>query len=330
MDSRELVERLCVLRRMERLQLVEFLRYLAEVERRRFYLEMAFSSMWAFCEQHLGLSHGETFRRTHAAALLARFPVVGDYLADGRLSLTTLVELRHVLDDGNLDSVLARAAGRTEDEVKRLVAALAPREAPADLLRRCPAVTPRSAGPALAAAAPPVSAGPALARPARVTLEPIAEDRHILRATVTDGFRADLEAVRDALSHEIPGGALGEVLHHCLRVTLAACAKRRRGAGRARAGAKAVATSRFIPAALRDAVWRRAEACCEFVAADGRRCGSTWQLEIDHCVAYARQPSATVDGLALKCRSHNQHHARQDFGDLAIDRAIAARQRGPD
>jgi 5-methylcytosine-specific restriction endonuclease McrA len=308
---------------------------------------MAFSSMWAFCEQHLGLTHGETFRRTNAAALLARFPVVGEYLADGRLSLTTLVELRKVLDEASLDGVLARAAGKSEDEVKRLVAALAPREAPADLLRRCPAaVSARpalappedgSARPALAAAQdvstrpalvpadPPVSARPALAPRTTVALDPIAEDRHLLRATVTDAFRADLEAVRAALSHQLPGGALGDVLHHCLRVTLAACEKRRRGAGRAAAG-ELVADSRYLPAALRDAVWRRDEGRCAFVADDGRRCGGTWQLEIHHLVPFARDATATLDGLALRCRAHNQQQARQDFGEAEVERAIAARQ----
>ena len=170
-----------------------------------------------------------------------------------------------------------------------------------------------------------VSARPALAARTTVALEPIAEDRHLLRATVTDAFRADLEAVRAALSHQLPGGALGDVLHHCLRVTLAACEKRRRGSGRAVAG-ELVADSRYLPAALRDAVWRRDEGRCAFVTADGRRCDSTWQLEIHHVVPFARAATATLDGLALRCRAHNQQQARQDFGEAEVERAIAARQ----
>jgi hypothetical protein len=38
------------------------------------------------------MTKASAFRRTTAARLLARFPVVADYLADGRLNLTTLVE----------------------------------------------------------------------------------------------------------------------------------------------------------------------------------------------------------------------------------------------
>src|SRR5215467_6515567 len=111
---------------------------MAEVDRRRLYLDMAFPSLFAFATDYLGYSKAAAFRRTTAARLLARFPVVADYLADGRLGLTTLVELRDVLVPERLDEILGRAAGRTEEEVKALVAALALRPAPPDRFRRLP------------------------------------------------------------------------------------------------------------------------------------------------------------------------------------------------
>jgi len=46
---------------------------------------------------------------------MARFPVIAEYLADGRLGLVTLVLLREVLDESNLRQILDRAAGRTEE-----------------------------------------------------------------------------------------------------------------------------------------------------------------------------------------------------------------------
>jgi len=134
-----LTARLYQLRGQERRLLVDLLWHLAEVDRRRLYLDMAFPSLFAFATGFLGYSKAAAFRRTTAARLVARFPIVADYLADGRLSLTTLVELRDVLAAERLGEILGRAAGRTEDEVKELVAALAPRPAPADLFRRLPA-----------------------------------------------------------------------------------------------------------------------------------------------------------------------------------------------
>src|SRR4051794_40686293 len=136
--SSELTSRLYELRRAERGLLVEFLVFLGEVERRRLHLELGFSSLFVFLQQHLGYSSSASYRRSTAARLVSRFPIVAEYLGDGRLNLTTLVELRDVLEDATLEDVLARAAGRSEDDVKRLVAALRPRPPVADALRRLP------------------------------------------------------------------------------------------------------------------------------------------------------------------------------------------------
>jgi len=207
-----LTARLHELRGQERRLLVDLLRHLAEVDRRRLHLELAFPSLFAFATGFLGYSKAAAFRRTTAARLLVRFPVVGDHLADGRLSLTTLVELRDVLVEERLHEILGRAAGRTEEEVKVLVAALAPRPAPADLFRRLPARAAADndagSGPEPPPASPPTAAAAAAPTRPAGKIEPIAEGLRILRVTVGADFARDLEAVRAALSHEIPHGNL--------------------------------------------------------------------------------------------------------------------------
>src|SRR5687767_13675540 len=137
-----LTTRLFEIRKHERSLLVELLGLLAELDRRRTVLALGYSSLFSFCTDRLGLTKASAFRRTTAARLLARFPVIAEYLADGRLNLTTLVELRDVLDEAHATQILDRAAGRTEDQVKELVAALRPQPAPPDLLRKLP--TPRN------------------------------------------------------------------------------------------------------------------------------------------------------------------------------------------
>src|SRR5262250_1748007 len=117
-----LTARLYSLRAQERTLLVEFLAYLGELDRRRLHLELGFPSTFAFCTDYLGLTKSSTFRRLTAARLLVQFPTVAEYLADGRLGLTTLVELRDVLCDETLAQTLDRAAGKTEEEVKALEA----------------------------------------------------------------------------------------------------------------------------------------------------------------------------------------------------------------
>jgi hypothetical protein len=107
-----------------------------------------------------------------------------------------------------LIAILDRAAGRNEDQVKELVAALRPRPAPTDLLRKlpdrrndcsgsgaelaaagtaqpapAPAPAPPGALPPPAAAPPPPPAAPRPATTPAASLQPIAPERHLLRVT---------------------------------------------------------------------------------------------------------------------------------------------------
>jgi 5-methylcytosine-specific restriction endonuclease McrA len=327
LSAGDLTSRLYHLRATERALLVEFLAYLGELDARKVYLELGFSSTFAFCTDHLGLSRSSAFRRTTAARLLARFPITAEYLADGRLGLTTLVDLRDVLGEDSARTILDRAAGRSEDEVKVLVAGLRPRPAPPDLLRRLPApATPAAPELPLAVPEAQVSSGaapqiraPEAERPLDRTakLEPISEDLRVLRMTVGKAFVEDLEAVRDALSHQIPDRRLETVIHACIRQTLNDHRRRRTGADKPRAKVgpqPAKPRGRYIAVEVRKQVWRRDEGRCAFVSSDGRRCGSTHQLEFHHVQPFAKGGPATASNLALRCKPHNGFHALKDFG----------------
>jgi 5-methylcytosine-specific restriction endonuclease McrA len=378
-----LTTRLLEIRTHERSLLVELLGLLAELDRRRTVLALGFSSLFSFCTDRLGLTKASAFRRTTAARLLARFPVIAEYLADGRLNLTTLVELRDVLDEAHATDILDRAAGRTEDQVKQLVAALRPQPAPPDLLRKLPdprnhssgsgpeptpgstaqpakellvppssvqppkellfppsAAQPAQGLPIPASSLPPAPAVPpaASAQPARApappsagpaaTLQPIAPERHVLRVTVGATFVADLEAVRQALSHKLPGAGLEELLHECLRITLARSEGRRRGSGKKTSAKSPPPGSRYIPAAVRHEVWTRDDSQCAFVGSTGQRCTSRYQLELHHVDPFARGGLPTTANLTLRCRAHNRHEAEQDFGREHIALKSAARHVG--
>ena len=330
--------RLLEIGRHERGLLVETLDHLAELDRRNAALTMGFSSLFAFCTDFLGYSNGSAFRRTKAARLLARFPIVREYLADGRLTLSKLVELREVLDEAHVVEIVDRAVGLTEDQVKVLVAELRPKAPPPDHLRKLP--TPRNNGSGSGlkldftpgATAAPVPAGtsapplpappPPPAVPARV--EPIAPDRHVLRVTVGDAFVADLKAVRHALSHKFPAGGLEEILHECIRGTLAKIERRRRGAARKKTDAKPPAPGgHYVAAPVRGEVWDRDDGRCTFVGTTGRRCSSPYQVENHHMDPSAKGGRSTAGNVTLFCRRHNALAAEQDFGKQHMTGKIA-------
>src|SRR4051794_33907043 len=113
-DAAAMNDRLVVLLGKERLAQVDFLVALAHFAERRLYLDLGFATLWEYCIRALHLREGATFLRTHAVGMLRRFPTVEEHLRDGRLCLSTLVELESILDERNLSEVLAREAWRTK------------------------------------------------------------------------------------------------------------------------------------------------------------------------------------------------------------------------
>ncbi|MCK4538271.1 MAG: HNH endonuclease, partial [Candidatus Krumholzibacteria bacterium] len=76
--------------------------------------------------------------------------------------------------------------------------------------------------------------------------------------------------------------------------------------------------SRFIPQAIKDQVNKRDGGKCAFTGPGGQRCGSKWNIQVDHIIPFALGGSNKPDNLQLLCRRHNQHKAIKDFGKKKI------------
>jgi 5-methylcytosine-specific restriction endonuclease McrA len=332
-----LTQRVYEMRQKERRQLVELLQHLAEVERRRLYLEMGHTSLFKLLRDGLGYSSSSAYRRMIGARLVVRYPVVAAYLRDGRLNLTQLGAIHPVITDDTVEAELAAAVGQTEDYLRAMVAGRQGKPVETSsvrLLQVAPRLDlPLVAAPMVVAPAPSAAAGdrqePALLLSSVEPAPPPVVEVHELRAVVSKAFIDDFEAVRAALSHQIPDRNIPEVLHECIRVALSVFRKRQVGTGR-RVTHAPRAGSRKVPAEVRAQVHARDGGSCAHVADDGQRCGSTYQVELHHVQPFATGGPATVDNIELRCRVHNQHHARQELGERHINRAIVrSRLRDP-
>ena len=65
---------------------------------------------------------------------------------------------------------------------------------------------------------------------------------------------------------------------------------------------------------MKRTVWERDGGRCTFVGESGHRCESRTRLEFDHVEPVATGGHATVKGLRLRCRAHNQYEAERAFG----------------
>jgi 5-methylcytosine-specific restriction endonuclease McrA len=83
--------------------------------------------------------------------------------------------------------------------------------------------------------------------------------------------------------------------------------------------------SRYVPAAIRRAVWKRDVGRCTYVDHEGNCCKQTHFLQLDHRLPYALGGVPTLENLRLRCAAHNLLHAEQIYGSYRM--AVAAAQR---
>jgi 5-methylcytosine-specific restriction endonuclease McrA len=137
----------------------------------------------------------------------------------------------------------------------------------------------------------------------------------MIQLMVRKGTYDKLQYARALLSHAVRSGDASDVLDRALDLLIAQVEKRKLGAGTRKSGLRRTRVrSRYVPAQVRRAVWERDQGQCTFVGSNGHRCGSKRFLEFDHVDPFARGGKATVEGMRLRCRAHNQFEAGRAFG----------------
>src|SRR6266487_1350387 len=320
----ELLRRLASLVAQDRVTTATLLAHLAEVDARRLYLPAAYPSMYAYCVHELHLSEDAACKRIQAARVARQFPVLFQALADGRLHLTAVGLLAPHLTRENAADLLAAAAHRTKAEIEELLAQRFPRSETLALVQALPASPPDSeyqlAPAQVEACGPerPTASGGELA-PGQVApcskLAPVASERFLLRLTIAQSTQDKLRYAQDLLGHQLPSGDLAQVLDRALDALIEQLERRKFAATkRPRRSQRPSSNPRHIPAHVKRQVWERDGGQCTFVSEAGRRCPARKLLEFDHIEEVARGGRATVAGIRLRCRAHNQYGAECAFG----------------
>jgi hypothetical protein len=320
---------------------------LAEVDARKLYVPAAYPSMFRYCVHELHMSEDEAYKRIQAARAARQFPAIYPAVADGRLHLTAVVLLAPHLTVDTAEGLLAAAAHKSKAAIERLLAERFPQpDLPtvvraitqtvvADRLALVPAegaapqLVPEPVVPSAASNAVVQTGAPPQPLPPRARIAPLAPGRFALQVTITGNAHDLLRQAQALLGHAVPSGDVAEVIERALMLLVekleqqkfAKCARTRRSHG--------TAHPRYIPAEVKRAVFNRDRGQCTFVGENGKRCESRTRLEYDHIEAVARGGRATVAGIRLLCRTHNQHAAECVFGQAFMDgRREQGRSRG--
>lgn len=288
------------------------LAYLGEVEARQLYLPAACSSMHVYCVRVLGMSEQAAYKRVRVARAARRFPVLLEAIGDGRLHVSGAMELAPHLDESNVDERVREASGKSRSEIAVLVARWAPRP---DVATRVEKVAEQQG---LAPVRTDLSPG------TKRAVSPLAAERFALQVTVSGVVQEKLERARGLLRHQVPSGDVAQVIEKALDALIEKVEARKFGAAKTPRTARTSSSKRHVPRAVRREVAARDGQRCSFVSAEGRRCEEKGFLELDHVTPVARGGRASVDGVRLLCRSHNQYEAERLLGKQVVERARMA------
>ena len=334
----------------ERTATAEVLAHIAEVDARRLYVPAGYPSMYLYCVQELHLSEDAAFKRIQVARAARRFPAILAALAEGHLHLTGVGLLVPHLTEDTAAELLAAAAGKTKAEIERLLAERFPQSHLLTWVAASPALAPLASqlAPAQVKVArqrlaepvvETVQGGP-VHRDARPRVTPLSSESFGLQVTLDRSTHEKLRHAQELLGHQVPSGDLAQVLERVLDLAIAQLERQKFAATtRPRRGQRRPTTgTRHVPAHVRRAVWERDQGRCTFVSEAGRRCTASKLLEFDHVHEVARGGEATVEGIRLLCRAHNQYAAERTFGPefmrhqriAAVEARVAAKKRVAD
>ncbi len=292
------------------------------------------------------LSNAAAHYRKVAAGLIQDFPEVVEPLRQGKLCLTSVVELARVMTPENRAEVLPRFFYRSKREARELAVEIRPADVipQRDVITTVPGSSahgsslfrpgetgathpPREGEVAPGAAQQSLDrSSPAAALPSFET-EPLTVELCRIHVTVKKRVVAKLDSARAGQSHLQPKATMGEIIEAALDLLLEKQARRRSEVVKPQANPRPSGRD-HVPAAVRRAVWKRDHGRCVWPLDSGGICGSTRRVELDHIVPRALGGPSTPDKFRLLCdlcRSrHNLHYAASDLMPRASVETLSA------
>jgi hypothetical protein len=292
----------------ERKLTTEILWHLHEIQVRKLYAEQGYSSLFEYVVQVLGYSEAAAGRRISAMKLLVEVPEIEPALKDGSINLSTLSTIQGFVQRKNSQRKSEPVSRHEKKELVLTLQGKSRRECERELARLDPNAVPPK------------------------------ENERVVGATQTeirfvadDALMEKLKRIRELDAHVTPGASYLELFHRMADVVLKKLdplAKENKlqesappaelssdlRSHESRLAKNQNVNPRFIPAAIKRAVWRRDRSQCTFVSSAGRRCSAKFGLQIDHRIPVALGGTADFENLRLLCRAHNQYEARNKLG----------------
>ena len=306
LTEKELIAKLIETSKKETLALADMLLLLGELDERRLYLELGYSSCYVYCTDALKYSDGGANRRIIAARPIRKYPNLYEMLQSGELSLAVICVFARVATPQNILEITSRVKYKTQKQAEQeLLDLMSPKPIKRESVKAVP-VTVKKPNQENSLSLFHRQNGGGFNRD---NSEPIADEPKEIRyevkfslnkesyeklqkARAMCGKGKSIEALFDALIDEY----LEKRTHK----------KERKASER---------NTRYIPIATRNEVFKKDAYQCSYVGSDGVRCGSKEGLEIDHIEPFAIGGSNSAENLRCLCSAHNKLAAKKIYGE---------------
>lgn len=297
----------------ERETTILILRHLREVEVRRLYIDLEYSSMHKYCIKKLKYTEGQAQRRIASARLLIELPEIEQQIQDGNLNLTNLSNIQSfVRAEKSVNCSLDR---NQKLELINSLESKSTREVQRELVKR-------SNQPMLLAETFKMSSH---------ELEMATTNNGQNLGVIYQKFESFLgpeqqellQEFKNFYAHELSDMSNHSVLTFLLEKAVAHKKKKlglipkqtNNAPPPSAPKVKAPQQRKPVNAMSRRLLWQRANGCCEYLDNNTKsRCNSKFALEEDHIQPVALGGTNDLTNLQLLCREHNSRRSIKTFG----------------
>ena len=276
------------------------LSHILEIMDRKLYADIGFDSMYTMMTKKYGYSEPSALRRIDAAKLLRKVPDVAERLKAGTLNLSQAVLLQKCLE--------------SEAKKGELVSEIKTQEI-LEKLESCNGFESRQV----------LAKEFDLPLKVQEIVRPQKDESVRLEITFTKEQFHELKKAKSLLSHIAHTGSLADIISVLARKFNQSklgkpeiCAQNKNSIKSQSEAAtefkKTIPTNKkrpHISEHLKRKLYSEAKGCCQYESPNGNRCGSQFQLQIDHVIPVRWAGTSLPENLRLLCRTHNLLAAEQ-------------------
>jgi 5-methylcytosine-specific restriction endonuclease McrA len=244
---------------------------LQAVEKSREFVDLGYSSMFAYAVRELGLSESVAYSAISVARKARVVPELHARMAAGAISLSKAKKIASVITQDNQEVWLAKASLLTSHEIEREVARENPKLAVREQARY------------------------------------VSGSRLELKLGIEEELLQDLRRAQDLVSQSAAKAASYE---DTLRATLAFFLRHKDPVLKAARNLSKPLKTQFsgtVPAANRHRVVARDQGRCQFARADGSKCGAERWTDVHHVEHQRAGGTHAPENLEILCRAHHRH-----------------------